>query len=89
MRDLIVVKRSGRRIVFDRDKLMRSVKIVIRKRDIDVEKIERMVIGIICKLERRGESDIFFKLIGSLIMVGLRELDMVGYVRFVLVYKKF
>ena len=89
MRDLTVVKRSGRRTPFDRDKLMRSVQIAIRKRDIDPEKIERMVTGIIRQLESTGESDIPSNLIGSLIMAALRELDMVAYVRFASVYKNF
>ena len=89
MRDLTVVKRSGRRTPFDRDKLMRSVQIAIRKRDIDPEKIERMVTGIIRQLESTGESDIPSNLIGSLIMAALRELDMVAYVRFASVYENF
>ena len=89
MRDLTVVKRSGRRTPFDRDKLMRSVQIAIRKRDIDPEKIERMVTGIIRQLESTGESDIPSNLIGSLIMAALREVDMVSYVRFASVYKNF
>ena len=89
MRDLTVVKRSGRRTPFDRDKLMRSVQIAIRKRDIDPEKIERMVTGIIRQLESTGESDIPSNLIGSLIMAALRELDMVAYVRFASVYRNF
>ena len=89
MRDLTVVKRSGRRTPFDRDKLMRSVQIAIRKRDIDPEKIERMVTGIIRQLESTGESDIPSNLIGSLIMAALRELDMVAYVRFASVYRDF
>ena len=89
MRDLTVVKRSGRRTPFDRDKLMRSVQIAIRKRDIDPDKIERMVTGIIRQLESTGESDIPSNLIGSLIMAALRELDMVAYVRFASVYKNF
>jgi transcriptional repressor NrdR len=89
MRDLTVVKRSGRRAPFDRDKLMRSVQIAIRKRDIDPEKIEKMVTGIIRQLESTGESDIPSNLIGSLIMAALRELDMVAYVRFASVYKNF
>ena len=89
MRDLTVVKRSGRRTPFDRDKLMRSVQIAIRKRDIDPEKIERMVTGIIRQLESTGESDIPSNLIGSLIMAALRELDIVAYVRFASVCKNF
>ena len=77
MRDLTVVKRSGKRAPFDRDKLMRSVDISVRKRNIDPDVIERMVTGIVRQLESTGETDIPSNLIGSLIMAALREVDMV------------
>ena len=89
MRDLTVVKRSGKRAPFDRDKLMRSVDISVRKRNIDPDVIERMVTGIVRQLESTGETDIPSNLIGSLIMAALREVDMVSYVRFSSVYKNF
>ena len=89
MRDLTVVKRSGKRAPFDRDKLMRSVEISVRKRSIDPDVIERMVTGIVRQLESTGETDIPSNLIGSLIMAALREVDMVSYVRFASVYKNF
>ena len=89
MRDLTVVKRSGKRAPFDRDKLMRSVEISVRKRSIDPDVIERMVTGIVRQLESAGETDIPSNLIGSLIMAALREVDMVSYVRFASVYKNF
>ena len=87
MRDLTVVKRSGKRAPFDRDKLMRSVDISVRKRNIDPDVIERMVTGIVRQLESTGETDFPSNLIGSLIMAALREVDMVSYVRFASVYK--
>ena len=89
MRDLTVVKRSGKRAPFDRDKLMRSVEISVRKRSIDPDVIERMVTGIVRQLESTGETDIPSNLIGSLIMAALREVDMVSYVRFASVYRDF
>ena len=89
MRDLTVIKRSGNRAPFDRDKLMRSVDISVRKRNIDPDVIERMVTGIVRQLESTGETDIPSNLIGSLIMAALREVDMVSYVRFASVYKNF
>ena len=89
MRDLTVVKRSGKRAPFDRDKLMRSVDISVRKRNIDPDVIERMVTGIVRQLESTGETDIPSNLIGSLIMAALREVDLVSYVRFASVYKNF
>ena len=89
MRDLTVIKRSGKRAPFDRDKLMRSIDISVRKRNIDPDVIERMVTGIVRQLESTGETDIPSNLIGSLIMAALREVDMVSYVRFASVYKNF
>ena len=89
LRELTVVKRSGRRVPFDRDKLMRSVQIAIRKRPVDPERVERMVSGIVRQLESRGEQDIPAEEIGELVMEGLRNLDDVAYVRFASVYRDF
>jgi len=89
LRELSVVKRSGRRVPFDRDKLVRSVQIALRKRSVDPERVERMVSGIVRQLESGGESDITSEQIGHLIMAGLRGLDDVAYVRFASVYRNF
>jgi transcriptional repressor NrdR len=89
LRDLIVVKRSGRRVPFDRDKIMRSLEIALRKRPVEAERVERMVNGIVRQLESGGESDISSEQIGHLVMEGLRGLDTVAYVRFASVYKNF
>ncbi len=89
MRELTVVKKHGRRVPFDRDKLMRSVQIALRKRPVDPERIERMVSGIVRRLENMGEGDIKSSTIGKLVMEGLKGLDDVGYVRFASVYKNF
>ncbi len=89
LRELTVVKRSGRRTPFDRDKLMRSVQIALRKRPVDPERIERMVSGIVRRLESMGESDIRSETIGHLVMEALKGLDDVAYVRFASVYKNF
>ena len=75
LRELQVVKRSGRRVPFDRDKLMRSVQIALRKRPVDPDLIERMVSGIVRQLESTGETDISAQSIGNLVMEGLRTLD--------------
>ena len=85
----MVTKRSGRRVPFDRDKLMRSVQVALRKRAVDPERVERMVNGIVRQLESGGESDIGSEQIGHLVMEGLRGLDAVAYVRFASVYKNF
>lgn len=89
LRELTVVKRSGRRVPFDRDKLMRSVQIACRKRPVDPERIERMVSGIVRQLESLGEPEITSEQIGESIMEGLKTLDDVAYVRFASVYRNF
>ena len=89
LRELTVVKTTGKRVAFDRDKLMRSVQVALRKRPVDPERIERMVSGIVRRLESMGETDIPSKLIGELVMEGLATLDTVAYVRFASVYKNF
>ena len=89
LRELTVVKRSGRRIPFDRDKLQRSVEVALRKRPVEAERIERMVNGIVRQLESMGEADITSQQIGELVMEGLKGLDDVAYVRFASVYKNF
>ena len=89
LRDLTVLKKSGRRVPFDRDKLMRSVQVAIRKRPVESERVERMVSGIVRQLESRGEQEIPAEEIGLLVMEGLRNLDDVAYVRFASVYRDF
>src|ERR671916_944312 len=89
LRDLTVLKKSGRRMAFDRDKLMRSVQIALRKRPVEQDRIERMVSGIVRQLESRGEAEIPAQEIGLLVMDGLKNLDDVGYVRFASVYRDF
>jgi transcriptional repressor NrdR len=84
-----VVKRSGRRVAFDRDKLMQSLSISLRKRPVDPERVERMVNGIVRQLESQGEGEVHSERIGELVMEGLRALDSIAYVRFASVYKNF
>ena len=89
LRDLTVVKRSGRRIPFDRDKLQRSLEVALRKRPVDPERVEALVNGIVRQLESSGESEVSSERIGELVMEGLKGLDDVAYVRFASVYKDF
>ena len=89
LRELMVIKKTGRRVPFDRDKLMRSVEIALRKRPVDPERVERMVSGLVRRLESLGEAEIKSDFIGKLVMEGLRGLDDVAYVRFASVYKNF
>ena len=89
LRDLVVVKKDGRRAAFDREKLARSLRIATRKRGIDEERIEQLVNGIIRRIETTGESEVPSRRIGELAMEGLALLDEVAYVRFASVYKDF
>jgi transcriptional repressor NrdR len=89
LRELTVVKADGRRVPFDRDKLARSVRIALRKRPVQEERMERIVNGIVRQLEASGESDIPSKQIGEMVMETLREVDAVAYVRFASVYRNF
>lgn len=89
LRELVIVKRSGRREIFDRDKLQKSIDIALRKRSVDPERVERMINGIVRQLESQSEGEIPSELVGELIMEGLKGLDEVAYVRFASVYKNF
>ena len=89
LRDLVVVKRSGRKVTFERDKLLKSVEVALRKRPIEPERIDRMVSGIVRQLESSGESEVSSSTIGEYVMEGLRGLDPVAYVRFASVYRDF
>ena len=89
LRELTVVKRSGKRVAFDRDKLMRSIQVALRKRAVDPDRVERLVNGIVRQLESTGEPDVTSEQIGHLVMEGLRGLDTVAYVRFASVYRNF
>lgn len=89
LRELVVIKSTGKRAPFDRDKLMRSILVALRKRDFETERVEQMVSGIVRRLEATGESEIETKLIGEMVMEGLAKLDDVAYVRYASVYKNF
>ncbi len=89
LRELTVLKKSGQREPFDRDKLMRSMLISLRKRPVDPERIERVVNGIVRRLESSGESEVRGEAIGELVMEALATLDQVAYVRFASVYRNF
>ncbi len=89
LRELIIIKNTGRKVPFDRDKLMRSVQVALRKRPVEPERIERMVSGIVRRLENLGETEIQAKMVGELVMEGLYALDQVAYVRFASVYRNF
>lgn len=89
LRDLIVVKKSGRKVVFDREKLSRSIATALRKRSVESERVERMISGIVRQLESLGVAEIDSDTIGEYVMDGLKGLDDVAFVRFASVYKNF
>ena len=89
LRDLIVVKKNGQRVPFDRDKLARSMHIALQKRPVDPDRVERVVSGMVRRLESMGETDIPSSQVGGLVMDALANLDPVAYVRFASVYRNF
>jgi transcriptional repressor NrdR len=89
LRELTIVKRSGRRTPFEREKLVRSVALAMRKRPIDPERVERMVSAIVRQLESRGETELPSTVVGELVMKSLKALDEVAYVRYASVYRDF
>jgi transcriptional repressor NrdR len=89
LREITVLKTDGRRAPFDREKLARSIRVALRKRPVDEDRIERLVNSIQRRLETEGETEIPSRKIGELVMESLRELDQVAYVRFASVYRNF
>ena len=89
LRELTVIKKTGRRVPFDRDKLMRSFEIALRKRPVERDRIERAVSAIVRRLESSGEQDIQSEQIGLLVIEALKALDDVGFVRYASVYRDF
>jgi transcriptional repressor NrdR len=89
LRELTVVKSNGQREPFDREKLLRSLRIALRKRPIDADRIDRVVNSLVRQLESSGENEIPSKQIGEMIMASLQNLDQVAYIRYASVYKNF
>ena len=89
LRELTVVKRSGRRVPFDREKLVRSVLVALRKRPVEPDRVELMINGVVRQLESLGDGEVTSEQIGQLVMEGLKRLDDVAYVRFASVYRNF
>ena len=89
LRELVVVKSNGQREPFEREKLMRSMQTSLRKRPVDAERLERVVNGIVRRLESSGETEVPTSMIGEAVMDALMSLDKVAYVRFASVYRNF
>ena len=89
LREITVLKTDGRRVPFDREKLARSIRIALRKRPVDEDRIERIVNGIQRRLETDADSEVTSRQIGEIVMEALRAVDQVAYVRFASVYRNF
>ncbi|MDE0780249.1 MAG: transcriptional regulator NrdR [Alphaproteobacteria bacterium] len=89
LRDLMVVKKNDQRVPFDRDKLEASMRISLRKRPVDPDRVDRVISGIVRRLESSGETNISSDFIGEAVMDALMNLDSIAYVRFASVYKNF
>jgi transcriptional repressor NrdR len=89
LRDLVIVKRSGRRVPFDREKLTRSVQIALRKRPVPPDRVDQLVSAIVRTLENSNEPEISSEIVGKLVMDGLKALDGVAYIRYASVYRDF
>ena len=89
LRELMIIKKDDSRVVFDREKLVRSINISCRKRPIEPDQIELITNSIQRRLESSGETEIPSKVVGELVMDALKELDRVAYLRFASVYKDF
>lgn len=89
MRELTVIKRNGQRVLFERDKLVRSMAIALRKRPVEPDRVDRVINGIVRRLESLGEQEVPSSVVGEMIMEALAGLDPVAYVRFASVYKNF
>jgi transcriptional repressor NrdR len=89
LRELTIIKRSGRRAPFDREKLVRSISVALRKRPVDPERVERMVSTIVRQLESLGETELPSHIVGEMVMKALKALDEVAYVRYASVYRDF
>ena len=89
LRELLVIKNDNQRELFDREKLLRSMRIALRKRPVDPHQIEQVANTIVRQLESSGETDITSKSIGAIVMAHLRELDQVAFVRYASVYRDF
>ncbi|MAZ76409.1 MAG: transcriptional regulator NrdR [Micavibrio sp.] len=89
LRDLVVIKSDGRQQTFDRDKIIRSMTVALRKRPVDMPAIEKAASGIVRQLESEGEQEVQAARIGDLVMNALIQLDLVGYIRYTSVYKDF
>jgi transcriptional repressor NrdR len=89
LREITIVKRNGRRSIFDREKLERSFDIALRKREVDTDDVARAINEIVRELESHADGDVPSEKVGELVMSSLHVLDQVAYVRYASVYRNF
>ena len=89
IREITLVKRDGRKSVFDREKLERAFDIALRKRDVDAEAVAMAINDIVRQLESHADGDVPSARVGELVMAALYKLDQVAYVRYASVYRNF
>jgi len=89
LRELTLVKKNGERRMFDRDKLLRSIQIAVRKRPVTADQVDQLVTRVTQKLESMGEQEIATNRVGEVVMDELKAVDTVAYIRFASVYKDF
>ena len=89
IREITLVKRDGKKSIFDREKLERSFNIALRKRDVDAEAVGMAINAIVRQLETHADGDVASARVGELVMAALYKLDQVAYVRYASVYRNF
>lgn len=86
---LLVVKKDGTKETFDRQKLMRGLLAATVKRNISIETLDELIGDIEADLRDRGQTEVLSQDLGRLVLVKLRDIDKVAYVRFASVYRDF
>ncbi len=89
IREIVIMKRNGRRSIFDREKLERSFDIALRKRNVVPESVALAINEIVRQLESHADGDVSSEYLGELVMSALHKLDQVAYVRYASVYRNF
>jgi|TARA_X000000950_G_scaffold50167_1_gene59032 transcriptional repressor NrdR len=89
LREITIIKRNGRKSVFDREKLEKSFEIALRKREVDADTVGKSINNIVRQLESYADGDVPSEYVGELVMQTLMKLDQVAYVRYASVYRNF
>ena len=82
----LLIKQDGTREEFDREKLARGIRIACAKRPVSAADIERMIGQVESQLQKMGKSEVSSRVVGDLVINGLKELDQIAYIRYAIVY---